>query len=202
MKNTGLGTILGISIVVVVIIWLFKILISLGVIASFVALIYFGVQSIKNKDSRKDILLKRVLPSFVILLVCAGISGSMNTDSSPSTKSTESSSKVESSKSKDDESSNEESKDDSSSEDYDSSDEDTNEQSDSTETSTNENNSDTTTGAKGDMTTDQQGTIVGNSLTMIYHTPDQRGYRMNSANAVHFNTEAEAQAAGYRKSEK
>lgn len=51
----------------------------------------------------------------------------------------------------------------------------------------------------GDMMTDQQGTIVGNSKSMIYHTPDQAGYRMNSANAVYFNSEAEAQAAGYRK---
>lgn len=50
------------------------------------------------------------------------------------------------------------------------------------------------------METDQQGTIVGNSRTMVYHTPDQQGYRMNSANAVYFNSEAEAQAAGYRKS--
>lgn len=52
---------------------------------------------------------------------------------------------------------------------------------------------------KGDMMTDQQGTIVGNSKTMVYHTPEQAGYRMNSANAVYFNSEAEAQAAGYRK---
>ena len=52
---------------------------------------------------------------------------------------------------------------------------------------------------KGDMMTDQQGTIVGNSKTMIYHTPEQAGYRMNSANAVYINSEAEAQAAGYRK---
>ena len=52
---------------------------------------------------------------------------------------------------------------------------------------------------KGDMMTDQQGTIVGNSKTMIYHTPEQAGYRMNSANAVYFNSEAEAQAADYRK---
>ncbi len=45
-----------------------------------------------------------------------------------------------------------------------------------------------------------QGTIVGNSRSMIYHVPGQRGYRMNSENAVYFNTEAEAQAAGYRRS--
>ncbi len=54
----------------------------------------------------------------------------------------------------------------------------------------------------GDMNTadaNAQGTIVGNSRSMIYHVPGQRGYRMNSSNAVYFNTEAETQAAGYRK---
>ena len=55
----------------------------------------------------------------------------------------------------------------------------------------------------GDMNTadaNAQGTIVGNSRSMIYHVPGQRGYRMNSENAVYFNTEDEAQAAGYRRS--
>ncbi|AWD62484.1 hypothetical protein LWHH1689_1179 [Limosilactobacillus reuteri] len=52
----------------------------------------------------------------------------------------------------------------------------------------------------GDMRTDQAGMIVGNARSKIYHTPDQQGYHMNSANAVYFNSEAEAQAAGYRKS--
>lgn len=52
---------------------------------------------------------------------------------------------------------------------------------------------------QGDMNTGDQGTIVGNSRSKIYHVPGQAGYRMNSANAVYFNTEAEAQAAGYRK---
>ncbi len=36
--------------------------------------------------------------------------------------------------------------------------------------------------------------------SMIYHVSGQRGHRMNSSNAVYFNTEAEAQAAGYRRS--
>lgn len=44
-----------------------------------------------------------------------------------------------------------------------------------------------------------QGVIVGNANSIIYHVPGQRGYRMNSSNAVYFNTEAEAQVAGYRK---
>ncbi|MDN5951853.1 MAG: DNA-entry nuclease, partial [Loigolactobacillus coryniformis] len=52
----------------------------------------------------------------------------------------------------------------------------------------------------GQISTDEQGQIVGNVNSKIYHTPDQAGYNMNAANAVHFNTEAEAQAAGYRKS--
>ncbi|MBB1078790.1 hypothetical protein H5S09_06850 [Limosilactobacillus sp. STM2_1] len=61
--------------------------------------------------------------------------------------------------------------------------------------------SSTSTSAAGDMKTDQaNGMIVGNANSKIYHTPDQQGYHMNSANAVYFNTEAEAQAAGYRKS--
>ncbi|MEY8718340.1 sunset domain-containing protein [Ligilactobacillus murinus] len=55
----------------------------------------------------------------------------------------------------------------------------------------------------GDMNTadaNAQGVIVGNANSMIYHVPGQRGYRMNSENAVYFSTEAEAQAAGYRRS--
>ncbi|MBD8084796.1 hypothetical protein HUK45_00695 [Limosilactobacillus sp. c9Ua_26_M] len=45
----------------------------------------------------------------------------------------------------------------------------------------------------GDMKTDEaNGLIVGNSRSKIYHTPDQQGYHMNSANAVYFNSEAEA----------
>lgn len=71
---------------------------------------------------------------------------------------------------------------------------------DSSVASENDSESSTTSPSnKGDLMTDQQGTIVGNSKTMIYHTPEQAGYRMNSANAVYFNSEAEAQAAGYRK---
>lgn len=61
--------------------------------------------------------------------------------------------------------------------------------------------SSTSTSATNDMKTDQaNGMIVGNANSKIYHTPDQQGYHMNPANAVYFNTEAEAQAAGYRKS--
>lgn len=55
----------------------------------------------------------------------------------------------------------------------------------------------------GDLNTadaNAQGAIVGNSRSKIYHVPGQQGYHMNSENAVYFNSEAEAQAAGYRKS--
>ena len=49
------------------------------------------------------------------------------------------------------------------------------------------------------MNTAETGKIVGNRNSHIYHVPGQAGYRMNSANAIYFNSEAEAQAAGYRK---
>ncbi|RVU73121.1 MULTISPECIES: hypothetical protein [Lactobacillus] len=54
-------------------------------------------------------------------------------------------------------------------------------------------------GNHGDMNTADSGKIVGNVNSKIYHVPGQAGYRMNSSNAVYFNSEAEAQAAGYRK---
>lgn len=53
-----------------------------------------------------------------------------------------------------------------------------------------------------EIQTDQQPKIVGNINSKIYHTPDQAGYKMNAANAVYFNTEQEAQAAGYRKAKR
>ncbi|MDA5388556.1 DNA/RNA non-specific endonuclease [Loigolactobacillus backii] len=58
----------------------------------------------------------------------------------------------------------------------------------------------TTESASGDVTTGNQGEIIGNLNSHIYHVPGQSGYHMNAANAIYFNTEAEAQAAGYRKS--
>ena len=54
----------------------------------------------------------------------------------------------------------------------------------------------------GDMNTAETGKIVGNRNSHIYHVPGQAGYRMNSANAIYFNSEAEAQAAGYRKAKR
>lgn len=50
-----------------------------------------------------------------------------------------------------------------------------------------------------DVNTATQGQIVGNINSKIYHVPGQAGYHMNAANAVYFQTEQQAQAAGYRK---
>lgn len=52
----------------------------------------------------------------------------------------------------------------------------------------------------GKINTASTGRIVGNRNTKIYHVPGQAGYHMNSSNAVYFKTEAQARAAGYRKS--
>lgn len=52
---------------------------------------------------------------------------------------------------------------------------------------------------RGDMNTAASGQIVGNARSHIYHVPGQAGYRMNSSNAVYFNSEQDAINAGYRK---
>lgn len=210
MKDKGLGTIIGFAFILFIIIWLFKILMVLGIIASAVAIIYFGVKVYQETDNRKHLLLTRILPSLIVLIIFSGLYGVANNITKEISRSASSAKVSSSSSSKKDESSkdeNESADDESnsnSSDDYDDSstenndDSDTSDEESSTATS-NDNDTDTDT-TKGDMETDQQGTIVGNSRTMVYHTPDQQGYHMNSANAVYFNTEAEAQAAGYRKS--
>jgi DNA-entry nuclease len=53
--------------------------------------------------------------------------------------------------------------------------------------------------AASQVTTGQSKEIIGNKNSHIYHVPGQAGYKMNAANAVYFSTEAQAQAAGYRK---
>ena len=58
------------------------------------------------------------------------------------------------------------------------------------------------TSTQGDLDTGNTKKIVGNVNSKIYHTPDQAGYHMSSKNAIYFNTEAEAQAAGYRKAKR
>lgn len=44
--------------------------------------------------------------------------------------------------------------------------------------------------------------IIGNARSHIYHVPGQAGYHMNSANAIYFGSEAEAQANGYRRAQR
>ncbi|MFC6176770.1 DNA-entry nuclease [Companilactobacillus huachuanensis] len=58
------------------------------------------------------------------------------------------------------------------------------------------------TQTRGDMNTSSAGSIVGNTNSHIYHVPGQAGYNMNSSNAVYFNSEQEAIAAGYRRSKR
>lgn len=177
-----------------------------GGLAAIGALIYFCVKAYQNSDKRTNLLKKRIIPSFIIMLICFGIAGTLSDHSKNSHHEAVSSSKTEHHK----ESSNDDDDDDSESEENDDESDNTDTSSDNQEdTEDTDNNSNATlsnnsngTGVDnnhGDMTTDQQGTIVGNSKSMIYHTPGQHGYRMNSANAVYFKTEAEAQAAGYRK---
>ena len=67
-------------------------------------------------------------------------------------------------------------------------------------TSSSSNSSDSSN--QGDLYTGNQGTIVGNSNSKIYHVPGQAGYHMNSANAVYFNSEQDAINAGYRKAKR
>lgn len=209
MKNKD--TMLGGLFLLIIIVWLFKYLMLLGALVSLGAIIYYVVKATKNSNNRKTLLLQRVLPAFVLLLICSGIYGAMSGNSE--TVSQSASSAKASSSSNDNEEKSSSSEDESSSDSED--DELSDSEGDSVDTSSSESNDDYSTNdkdnstatsnddantTKGDMETDQQGTIVGNSRTMVYHTPDQQGYRMNSANAVYFNTEAEAQAAGYRKS--
>jgi len=52
------------------------------------------------------------------------------------------------------------------------------------------------------MSTTDSGQIVGNANSHIYHVPGQKSYKMNSANAVYFNTEQDAINAGYRRSQR
>lgn len=215
MNSKGcLPTVIGSVIVIAIVIWLFKVIVTLGIIGSIIAAIYFAYLAYKQPENRQKLLKGRVLPAIIVMIICGGIIGmSSNSHSSSSSEEASSSSKVSSSSSSKKESSSSDDEDDeddeSSSSDYDdSSSEDTNSDSnsDSNESTTEESDANTNTDGNGtsvsnhgDMTTDSKGVIVGNSRTMIYHTPDQHGYRMNSSNAVYFNSEAEAQAAGYRK---
>lgn len=81
----------------------------------------------------------------------------------------------------------------------------------STDTSSENKNSDTSAeestnssdeSQAGKIYTGNSNKIVGNARTHKYHVPGQAGYNMNAANAVYFNSEEEAQAAGYVRSKR
>ncbi|MBU4338135.1 hypothetical protein KKB43_00115 [Patescibacteria group bacterium] len=58
----------------------------------------------------------------------------------------------------------------------------------------------TTVGSSDIAITTAQGKIIGNKNSKIYHTPGSASYnKINEENRVYFNTEADAQKAGYRK---
>jgi len=60
----------------------------------------------------------------------------------------------------------------------------------------------TTTGTSATNATDTntQGKIIGNKNSMIYHVPGSASYnKISPENRVYFDTEADAQKAGYRK---
>ena len=184
-----------------------------GGIAALVASGYFIYQAVRDKKNRQFLLKKRVLPALVALVLCFSFvgtfSGKQHSPQHENRSAKTSHQHTKDSSSKDDSDDNGEDADDTDAED-DTSDE-SSERAEATENSASEEAS-TNNGStaavessnphlrnNGDMTTDQAGTIVGNSRTMVYHTSDQHGYRMNSGNAVYFNSEAEAQVAGYRK---
>lgn len=54
----------------------------------------------------------------------------------------------------------------------------------------------------GKIYTGNSNKIIGNARTHKYHVPGQAGYNMNAANAVYFDSEEEAQAAGYVRSKR
>ena len=172
---------------------------------------YFIYQAVRNKAERHALLKKRVLPAVLVMILCFGFTGALagnqqtghHEESSSAKTSHKHSTRSSSSDDADDESKDEDADAESSAERSDTTesaakDEDTSNASSTAPSATAE-STNTTVRNNGDMTTDQAGTIVGNSRTMVYHTPGQHGYRMNSGNAVYFKSEAEAQAAGYQK---
>lgn len=81
----------------------------------------------------------------------------------------------------------------------------------STDTSSENKNNDASVGESinnadesqtGKIYTGNSNKIVGNARTHKYHVPGQAGYNMNAANAVYFDSEEEAQAAGYVRSKR
>ncbi|BDZ30046.1 cell surface protein [Lactiplantibacillus sp. WILCCON 0030] len=70
----------------------------------------------------------------------------------------------------------------------------------STQTSSAANTTNHANNFSGNTDTAQNGRVVGNSRSKIYHVETQHNYHMSGKNVVYFNSEADAQAAGYRKS--
>lgn len=64
------------------------------------------------------------------------------------------------------------------------------------------NNNSSSSQSQGNLYTANQGTIVGNRNSMIYHVPGHAGYHMHSTNAVYFNSEQDAINVGYKKAKK
>lgn len=205
--NKGTGNLIGWGIAIIIVIALISIIIPILGIVALVATIYYIVQLSKDSQNKKYITTHRLIPAIVIMLVCGGLTGAIYGNDADDSGNQNASSKVEhhkkaKSESKKAKSSSDDSESDIDSDNDDSEDNDSSLSSDSEQDSNGDATDDDTgigSNNHGDMVTDQQGTIVGNARTMIYHTPDQHGYRMNSSNAVYFNSEAEAQAAGYRK---
>lgn len=116
------------------------------------------------------------------------VSGSSSSSSSSSSKTAASSSHKESAKESSESSSSSESE---------------SSYSESTESTSDASSSESSTSSSSSIAvSSQQEDIVANAKTKVYHTSGQHNYRINPANTVHFNSEAEAQAAGYRPSQR
>ena len=98
MNNKGcLPTVIGSLIIVAIIIWLFKILVILGIIGSIITAVYFGYFAYKQPNNRKRLLKRRVLPALIVTIICGGIIGlSSNSNTSSLSNSAISSSKASS----------------------------------------------------------------------------------------------------------
>ena len=70
------------------------------------------------------------------------------------------------------------------------------------DTSAGENTSNSDESQTGKIYIGNSNKIVGNARTHKYHVPRQAGYNMTAANAVYFDSEEEAQAAGYVRSKR
>lgn len=79
---------------------------------------------------------------------------------------------------------------------------DTSSENKNSDTSAEESTSNSDESQAGKIYTGNSNKIIGNARTHKYHVPGQAGYNMNAANAVYFNSEEEAQAAGYVRSKR